>query len=94
MFEQLFNSPLLYSLSLTLVHFLWQGLLVALILKSVLFIVDKNKSKLRYALATFAMLANAVLATLTFIMVYPDTSLGINSNTSAIPLTSLVNELT
>ncbi|MCP4986808.1 MAG: M56 family metallopeptidase [Colwellia sp.] len=94
MFEQLFNSPLLYSLSLTLVHFLWQGLLVALILKSVLFIVDKNKSKLRYALATFAMLANAVLATLTFIMVYPDTSLGINSNISAIQLTSLVNELT
>jgi len=94
MFEQLFNSPFLYSLSLTLVHFIWQGLLVALILKSLLFIIDKNKSKLRYALATFAMLANAVLAILTFVMVYPDTSSGINSNLSPIPLTSLVNELT
>ena len=94
MFEQLFNSPFLYSLSLTLVHFLWQGLLVAFILKSVLSIVDKNKPKVRYALASLAMLANAILAMLTFYMVYPDTNSGINSNLSPIPLTSLVNELT
>lgn len=94
MFEQLFNSPFLYSLSLTLVHFLWQGLLVALILKSLLFLIDTNKSKLRYALATFAMLANVLLAVLTFIMVYPDTSSGINSHISLIPLADLVNELT
>lgn len=94
MLEQLFNSPFLYSLSLTLVHFLWQGLLVAFILKSLLFIIDKNKSKLRYTLATLAMLSNALLAVLTFAMVYPDTNAGINSYLSPIPLTSLVNELT
>lgn len=94
MLEQLFNSPFLYSLSLTLVHFLWQGLLVAFILKSLLFIIDKNKSKLRYTLATLAMLSNALLAVLTFTMVYPDTNAGINSYLSPIPLTSLVNELT
>jgi bla regulator protein BlaR1 len=94
MFEQLFNSPFLYSLSLTLVHFLWQGLLVALILKSLLFIVDKNKSKLRYTLATLAMLVNGILAVLTYTMVYPDTSSGMSNNLSPIPLTSLVNELT
>ena len=79
MLEQLFNSPFLYSLSLTLVHFLWQGLLVAFILKSLLFIIDKNKSKLRYTLSTLAMLSNALLAVLTFTMVYPDTNAGINS---------------
>jgi TonB family protein len=94
MFDHLFNSPFLYSLSLTLLHFLWQGLLVALILKSLLSIVASNKSKIRYSLATLAMLANAILATLTFIMVYPDTTSGINSNLSPIPLTSLVSELT
>ena len=94
MLEQLFNSPFLYSLSLTLVHFLWQGLLVAFILKSLLFIIDKNKSKLRYTLSTLAMLSNALLAVLTFTMVYPDTNAGINSYLSPIPLTSLVNELT
>lgn len=94
MFDPLFNSPFLYSLSLTLVHFVWQGLLVAFILKSALFIIDKNKSILRYAVATLAMFSNAALALLTFFMVYPDTSSGINSNLSPIPLTSLVNELT
>lgn len=94
MFEQLFNSPFLYSLSLTLVHFLWQGLLVAFILKSLLSIVNKNKSKLRYTLATFAMLTNAILAMLTYIVVYPDTNSGVNGYISPIPLTSLVNELT
>lgn len=94
MFEQLINNPFLYSLSLTLLHFLWQGLLVALILKSLLSIVANNKSKFRYLLASLAMLTNAILATLTFVMVYPDTSSGANSNLSPIPLTSLVNELT
>jgi TonB family protein len=94
MLEQLFNSPFLYSLSLTLVHFLWQGLLVAFILKSLLSIIEKNKSKLRYTLATLAMLSNALLAVLTFTMVYPDTNAGINSYLGPIPLTSLVNELT
>ncbi len=94
MIEQLFNSPILYSLSLTLLHFLWQGLLVALILKSAFFLIDNNKSKLRYALATLAMFSNAILAVLTFIMVYPDTSSGINSSLSPIPLNNLVNELT
>jgi hypothetical protein len=94
MIEQLFNSPILYSLSLTLLHFLWQGLLVALILKSAFYLIDNNKSKLRYALATLAMFSNAILAVLTFIMVYPDTSSGINSSLSPIPLNNLVNELT
>ncbi|WP_223303499.1 M56 family metallopeptidase [Colwellia psychrerythraea] len=67
---------------------------MAFILKSLLFIIDKNKSKLRYTLATLAMLSNALLAMLTFTMVYPDTNAGINSYLSPIPLTSLVNELT
>ncbi|WP_291619844.1 M56 family metallopeptidase [Colwellia sp.] len=67
---------------------------MAFILKSALFIIDKNKSILRYAVATLAMFSNAALALLTFFMVYPDTSSGINSNLSPIPLTSLVNELT
>lgn len=94
MFEQLFNSPLIYSLALTLVHFLWQGLLVALILKSLLFIIDKNKPKLRYALATLAMTSNAALALLTFAIIYADANSILNNNISPIPLTSLVHELT
>lgn len=94
MFEQLFNNPILYSLSLTLLHFLWQGLLVGLILKSALLVIDNSKSKLRYGLATLAMLSNLVLAVLTFIIIYSDTGMSISHAISPIPLDSLVNELT
>ncbi|MEI6893186.1 MAG: TonB family protein [Colwellia sp.] len=92
MFEQLVNNPFLYSLSLTLVHFLWQGLLVGLMLKSTLLIIDKNKAKLRYGLASFSMLANLIIVIFTFVMVYPDS--GTSNNLSPIPLNNLVAELT
>ncbi|MBU2870138.1 M56 family metallopeptidase [Colwellia sp. E2M01] len=94
MFELVLNSPFLYSLSLTLVHFLWQGLLVGLILKSALMSIDSNKSKLRYGLATSAMLANLLLAMFTFFMVYPESSTDLNNIIHPLPLTSLVHELT
>ena len=93
MFEALFNNPFLYSLSLTLLHFLWQGLLVGIILKLALLVIDKKQSKYRYGLAMLAMFSNAILAICTFVIVYPDTGSTINT-LSPIPLTSLVNELT
>lgn len=74
MFEQLFNNALFYSLSLTLLHFLWQGLLVALILKLALFLIDDSKSKTRYTLATLAMLSNIAIALFTFSTVYPESN--------------------
>ena len=46
MLENLLNSPLLTSLALTLLHFLWQGVLVATVLKSALFIFNTNKPQL------------------------------------------------
>ena len=94
MFEQVLNSPILYSLSLTLVHFLWQGLLVGLLLKSALLIIDKSKSKLRYTLATFAMLSNAILAIFTYVMVYPELGSVAENTHPPMPLTHLVHELT
>ena len=94
MFEQFLTNAFLYSLSLTLLHFLWQGLLVATVLKSALLIIDKSKSRLRYALSGFAMLANLLLAITTFSLVFPDKSTVVTTNTAPIPLTSLVNELT
>ena len=94
MSEQLLTNPFLYSLSLTLLHFLWQGLLVATVLKSVLLIIDKSKSRLRYALSGFAMLANLIFAISTFLLIFPSKTALTTSNTAPIPLTSLVNELT
>lgn len=94
MFEQLLSTPFLYSLSLTLLHFLWQGLLVATVLKSALLIIDKSKSRLRYALSSIAMLANLLIAVTTFLFIYPSKTVLVANNTVTIPLTSLVNELT
>jgi TonB family protein len=70
MLDNLFTSPLLTSLALTLLHFLWQGLLVAIVLKSALLIFNNSKPQLRYALSAFAMLVNLLLPIITFIVIY------------------------
>lgn len=94
MLEQLLTNPFLYTLSLTLLHFLWQGLVVAMVLKSALLIIDKSKSRLRYALSGMAMLANLLLAVSTFVYIFPSETESFTNNIVPIPLTSLVNELT
>lgn len=93
MLEQLFTNPYLYSLALTLLHFLWQGALVALALKSVLVVIDKSKSQLRYALASIAMLSNLIFASITFFVVFPTEKVSLAAANSHLPLTTLVNEL-
>jgi len=94
MLEHLLTTPYFYSLALTLLHFLWQGALVAIALKTALLVIDKSKSQLRYALSATAMLANLVLAIITFIVVFPDDTVLQASGTSPLALTTLVNELT
>lgn len=68
--ESLINSPLLAGLAITLIHFLWQGALVALLLKALLSLISYQKSQLRYALSSLAMLANLILPAITFFIVY------------------------
>jgi TonB family protein len=68
--ESLINNPLLAALAITLIHFLWQGALVALVLKALLSLISYQKSQLRYALSSMAMLANLILPFITFFIVY------------------------
>lgn len=70
MMENLLSSPLLYSLALTLIHFVWQGALVALALKIVLAITPYTKPQLRYSWASVAMVCNLVLPIITFHLIY------------------------
>ncbi|NQY64455.1 MAG: TonB family protein [Alteromonadaceae bacterium] len=73
MSESIANSPFLYSLALTLIHFLWQGLVVALALKSLLIVISNKRSQLRYGLASLSMLINLLLPFITFFTIYkPD----------------------
>ena len=73
MAEIIVNNPFLTSLALTLLHFTWQGLLIALSLKSALMFTSYKKPQLRYLLASVAMLANLLLPFITFFIIYkPD----------------------
>lgn len=93
MLEQILNSSFLYSLSLTLLHFLWQGLLVALVLKSALLIVNDKKPQLRYALSTLAMIVNLCLPIITFNIIY-SAELALSSTSNNVLLfNGLIQEL-
>jgi len=68
--ESFLNSPLMYSIALTLIHFLWQGVLVALALKTLLTFLPNQKSQLRYTLSAAAMGLNLVIPIITFFIIY------------------------
>lgn len=93
MLENLLNSTVLSSLAITLLHFLWQGLLVATVLKSALLIFNKHKPQLRYALSGLAMLANLLLPIITFIIIYQGELSSSNSLVQSFVLNELILEL-
>jgi len=93
MLENSLNSPLLNSLALTLLHFMWQGLLVAVVLKSVLLILNNSKPQVRYALSAFAMMANLLLPIITFFIVYQTDHIPTNDLANSFALNELIQEL-
>jgi len=71
--DSLVSSPFLYNLSLTLIHFIWQGFFVALVLKFALSFTSYKKPQWRYAFSSLAMVANLLLPFITFFIIYqPD----------------------
>lgn len=70
MFDTLIASALLNSLTMTLFHFMWQGALIGLLLKSALLVVSVQKSQLRYGLSCLAMFASLVVPMITFVLIY------------------------
>ncbi|MFT5756771.1 MAG: bla regulator protein BlaR1 [Alteromonadaceae bacterium] len=68
--DNFLSSPILYSLALTLIHFIWQGVLVAAVLKLALMFTSHQKSQLRYGYSTLAMLVNLLLPFITFFILY------------------------
>lgn len=93
MLDNIFNSPILTSLALTLLHFLWQGLLVAIVLKSTLLIFNNNKPQIRYAFSTLAMLVNLLLPIITFIVVYRTEVSSVNTLASSLAFNEFIQEL-
>ncbi len=65
-FAQFSTSPLLHALGWTLLHFCWQGAVIALLLKCALSVLPSRSAQLRYAAACAAMAAMAALPLVTF----------------------------
>lgn len=70
MLSELLASELLYSIALTLFHFLWQGGVIAFALKIALTITPYQKSQARYALASLAMMLNLIIPLITFYFIF------------------------
>mgnify|MGYP000324305871 CR=1 FL=1 len=68
--ESVISSPLLYNLALTLIHFIWQGCLIALALKFLLIITPHQQSRTRYTLSALAMIACLVAPIVTYFAIY------------------------
>lgn len=66
----LLSNPVLNTLSLTLMHFIWQGFGIAATLYFLLRTIDNKRSVLRYNLALAAMLLNCLLPVITFAYLY------------------------
>jgi hypothetical protein len=65
--EMLFRQPLIQSLGWALVHFLWQGALIALLLGGVNLLLRKAGAGVRYAAACASMLAMLAAGVGTFL---------------------------
>lgn len=85
--ESFLNSPLIYSIALTLIHFLWQGVLVALALKTALIFISNQKSQLRYAFSSAAMILNLILPLITFFIIYKPEYLKLTQKLSNVSIT-------
>src|ERR1017187_447849 len=51
------HVPFAKALGWSLIHFLWEGVLIALLLAAVLFFCRRGSARLRYALCCLALLA-------------------------------------
>ena len=68
------SQPWVDSLGWTLLHFVWQGALIALILAAILIFLRRSTPQKRYAAACLAMLSMVVSATATLLGAYPVSS--------------------
>jgi len=79
-----------YALGWSLVHFLWQGALIALALEAVLVALRKSSSDVRYTLRCTALALMALAPVITFLVIRP----GQPAAAAAAPLASLVEAAT
>jgi TonB family protein len=82
LFIFLIDSPIINALALTLLHFLWQGCVIALILYLALSVISKQQSELRYVISLAAMGFSITVPIATFLWLYQPVNLLSTSNLS------------
>jgi TonB family protein len=75
------NSPVFNSLSMTLIHFVWQGTVLALFLGAALKLISNKYSNLRYNLSILTLILCLIAPCITYFLVY---------NTQLTPSSALV----
>ena len=65
---QFFSDTVLYALGWTVIHSLWQGLLLAVLLSVLMMALEKRSAQLRYEVACGTMFTMLVMALSTFII--------------------------
>jgi bla regulator protein blaR1 len=76
--SQLLPPAIVKAIGWTLLHSLWQGLAVALLLALLLVLLRRSPAAIRYFMATGAMLTFTVLSSLTFVREYRQASMPVS----------------
>jgi bla regulator protein blaR1 len=83
--SQLLPPAIVKAIGWTLLHSLWQGLAVALLLALLLVLLRRSPAAIRYFMATGAMLTFTVLSSLTFVREYRQASIPVPAQASYTP---------
>ena len=85
---QFFSDTVLYALGWTVVHSLWQGTLLAVVLSIIMMALEKRSARLRYEVACGALFTMLMMAVATFI-IYLDQNLATTKITISLAGNSL-----
>lgn len=91
--EHLLSSSILQALALTLIHFIWQGALVAFVLKIALSLINNQRSQWRYGLSCAAMLTNLLIPFITFFVIFKPENSNLLDNFGIIPMSTFQSSL-
>ncbi|MBZ5621091.1 MAG: GWxTD domain-containing protein [Acidobacteriia bacterium] len=75
--EAWIHTPFAKTLGWSLIHFLWEGVVIALFLAAVLFLCRPREARLRYALSSLALVAMAAAFALTLVLLLPSHRAGL-----------------
>ncbi|MCH2058814.1 MAG: TonB family protein [Thalassotalea sp.] len=68
--EFITSSPVLHALAVTLIHFVWQGLVIAAVVKILLSLIDRKLPVIRYTITSIGMVISLLVPVATFSYLY------------------------